>query len=102
MAKNELAKVPVPDRPNQIWAADITYIETQDGWLYLAGILDLYSYKVAVWNTSDSLAAEFVTNAWKKAWKKHRLVVCVKFSKMEALGRSLGFCLLLLLGRFFV
>lgn len=72
MAKNELAKVPAPDQPNQIWVADITYIETQEGWLYLAGILDLYSRKVAGWNTSDSLATELVTNAWKKAWKKHR------------------------------
>jgi transposase InsO family protein len=38
----------------------------------LAGILDFYSRKVAGWNTSDSLAAELVTVAWKKAWEKHR------------------------------
>lgn len=63
MAKNELAKVPAPDQLNQIWVADITYIETQEGWLYLAGILDLYSRKVAGWNTFDSLATELVTNA---------------------------------------
>ena len=49
-----------------------SYIETHDGWLYLAGILDLYSRKVAGWSTSDSLAAELVTVAWKKAWEKHR------------------------------
>ena len=72
VAKNDLAKVPAPDRPNQIWVADITSIETQEGWLYLAGILDLYSRKVAGWNTSDSLATELVTRAWKQAWKKHR------------------------------
>lgn len=72
VAKNEPAKVPAPDRPNPIWVADITYIETQEGWLYLAGILDLYSRKVAGWNTSDSLPTELVTRAWKKAWKKHR------------------------------
>ncbi len=39
--------------------------------VYLAGILDLYSRKVAWWNTSDLLATELVTNAWKKAWEKH-------------------------------
>lgn len=72
VAENELAKVPAPDRPNQIWVGDITYIETREGWLYLAGILDLYSRKVAGWNTSDSLATELVTRAWKNAWKKHR------------------------------
>ena len=72
MAKNEMTKVPAPDRPNQIWVADITYIETREVRLYLARILDLYSRKVAGWNTSDSLATELATTAWKKAWKKHR------------------------------
>jgi transposase InsO family protein len=68
VAKNELAKVSAPDRPNQIWLADITYIPTKEGWLYLAEILDLYYRKVTGWNTSNSLATEFVTRAWKKAW----------------------------------
>jgi len=72
VAENELAKVPTPDRPQQIWVGDITYIETREGWLYLAGMLDLYSRKVLGWNTSDSLATELVTTAWKRAWKKHR------------------------------
>lgn len=72
IAENELAKVPTPDRPNQIWVSDITYIRTQEGWLYLAGILDLYSRKMVSWNTSESLATELVTRAWKKACEKHR------------------------------
>jgi transposase InsO family protein len=67
VAKNELAKVPAPDGPNQIRGADITSIETRESWLYLAGMMDLYSRKVAGWNTSDSLATELVTKAWKKA-----------------------------------
>jgi len=72
VAENELAKVPAPERPNQIWVADITYIPTKEGWLYLAGILDLCSRKVAGWNTSDSLDTANVVRAWQKAWKKHR------------------------------
>jgi transposase InsO family protein len=67
VAKNELAKVPAPDGTNQIGVAGITSIETREGWLYLAGILNLYSRKVAGWNTSDSLVTELVTKAWKKA-----------------------------------
>ena len=37
MAENWLARVPAPDRPDQTWVADITYIDTGEGWLYLAG-----------------------------------------------------------------
>ena len=36
VAKNWLAKVPAPERPGQLWQSDITYIQTQEGWLYLA------------------------------------------------------------------
>ncbi len=43
IAPNRLAEAPEPTAPNQIWVADITYIETRQGWLYLAAILDLYS-----------------------------------------------------------
>jgi putative transposase len=59
-------------KPNQIWVGDITCIPTKEGWLYLAGILDMYSRKVTGWNTPDSLATDLVKCAWKKAWKKHR------------------------------
>jgi len=72
VAGNELAKVPTPDGPNQIWVADITYIETHEGWLYLAGIMDLYSRKIVGWNTSESLTTPLVTKAWEKAWENRR------------------------------
>ncbi len=38
-----------PKQPNQIWAGDITYCRTQEGWLYLAVVIDLYSRKVIGW-----------------------------------------------------
>jgi len=38
-----------PSGPNQLWASDITYIGTDDGWAYLAVVLDLYSRKVVGW-----------------------------------------------------
>ena len=41
--------------PNRLWASDITYISTQEGWLYFAVILDLFSRKVVGWAFSDRL-----------------------------------------------
>jgi transposase InsO family protein len=72
VAENWLAKVPAPDRPNQIWVADITYIPTKEGWLYLAAIMDLYSRKIVGWNICENLSTPLVTRAWDKAWKNRR------------------------------
>lgn len=43
--------------PNQKWVSDITYIETAEGWLYLASVLDLYSRKVVGWAMADHMEA---------------------------------------------
>ena len=72
IAPNWLGKMPSPDRPNQVWVGDITYIPTREGWLYLAGILDLYSRKAVGWNTGSTLETELVVGAWEKAWKSRR------------------------------
>jgi len=52
---------------NQAWAADITYIPTAEGWLYLAAVIDLCSRKIVGWSTSDSLAAELTCRALRQA-----------------------------------
>ena len=44
-----MAAAPAPTKPDQIWATDITYLETDEGWLYLAGVLDLYSRRLIGW-----------------------------------------------------
>lgn len=67
IAENWLAKVPTPARPNQVWVSDITYLPTQEGWLYLAMTLDACSRKVIGWYTSDSLETFMVTAALKLA-----------------------------------
>src|SRR5262249_8783206 len=41
--------------PNQIWLGDITYIATEEGWLYLAALLDLYSRKIVGWSTGERI-----------------------------------------------
>ena len=67
IAENWLAKVPAPARPNQVWVSDITYLPTQEGWLYLAMTLDACSRKVVGWRTDDSLETFMVTEALKLA-----------------------------------
>lgn len=49
--------------PDQAWAADITYIRTDEGWLYLAGVIDLCSRKLIGWATADHLRADLVEEA---------------------------------------
>ncbi len=52
---------------NQAWVGDITYIQTNEGWLYLAMVLDLSSRKIVGWSMSDRLKTELVMQALKSA-----------------------------------
>ena len=72
VAENWLAKVPAPGRPDQVWVADITYLDTGEGWLYLAGILDACTRRLVGWQAGDSLDAGLVTQAWQKAVRDRR------------------------------
>lgn len=69
IAPNHLKELPeAPQRPNQVWAADITYLPTQEeGWLYLAAEMDLCSKRIAGWNLDDSLATPLVVDAFERA-----------------------------------
>jgi len=53
--------------PNQKWVADITYIPTQEGWLYLAVVLDLFSRKIVGWCMSPHLTTDLVEDALRMA-----------------------------------
>jgi transposase InsO family protein len=66
-APNLLAQDFRASRPNEKWVGDITYINTAEGWLYLASILDLYSRRVVGWAMADRMDASLVENAWKMA-----------------------------------
>jgi len=59
-------------RPNQVWAADITYIPMARGFLYLVAIIDWYSRYVLSWRLSNTLDASFCVEALKEALKKGR------------------------------
>jgi len=52
---------------NQKWVTDMTYIETEEGWLYLAGVLDLHSRKVVGWSMADHMKTQLVEDALKMA-----------------------------------
>jgi putative transposase len=63
IAPNRLAQAPKATAPNQLWVADITYVQTKEGWLYLAAILDLYSRKIVGWAMSQRIDTALVLNA---------------------------------------
>jgi transposase InsO family protein len=67
VAPNLLNREFQADQPNKKWIADITYIPTGEGWLYLAGVLDLFSRKVVGWAMSNHIDANLVEKALRMA-----------------------------------
>lgn len=59
-------------RPNEVWAGDITFIATEEGWLYLATEMDLYSRKIVGWSLSDRLTTALVSGALTMAIAQRR------------------------------
>jgi transposase InsO family protein len=72
VAANLLDQNFVADQPNQVWLADITYIPTSEGWLYLAVILDLFTRKVVGWAMRDHMRAELTIAALTMAIQRQR------------------------------
>lgn len=67
IAPNLLAQAFEAEHPDQVWLADITYIPTDEGWLYLAALLDMYSRRIVGWALSDSLHRQLVIDALQMA-----------------------------------
>jgi len=67
VAPNRLNQNFKVEKPDKIWLTDITYIKTEQGWLYLAAVLDLYSRKIIGWATSESMHRQLVINALQMA-----------------------------------
>ena len=66
-APNVLARAFQAQRPNEKWVADVTYIPTRQGWLFLAVVLDLYSRKVVGWSMADRLNTDLAQQALRHA-----------------------------------
>ena len=67
VAENLLKQDFTAQMPNQVWVGDITYIGTDEGWLYLAVVMDLFSRKVVGWSLSERMTATLVCDALRMA-----------------------------------
>lgn len=67
VADNILNREFSADQPNQKWVSDITYIHTREGWLYLAGVMDLYGCRLVGWAMANHMRTELVSAALNQA-----------------------------------
>lgn len=67
VADNILNRNFTAEKPNQKWVSDITYIPTKEGWLYLAGVMDLYVRRLVGWAMASHMRTELVTAALTQA-----------------------------------
>ena len=72
-APNRLQRDFSTTRPNEKWVADITYIRTAEGWLYLAAVLDLFSRRVVGWAMADRMTRELTIAALKMALRQRQV-----------------------------
>ena len=61
-----------PDAPNVLWVADITYLRTWEGWLYLAAVQDAYSRRIVGWAMTEHMRTELVADALQMAVARRR------------------------------
>ena len=72
VAENRLARQFDPTEPNRAWSADITYIPTGEGWLYLAVVEDLFSRMIVGWSMADHMESRLVVDALDMAIARRR------------------------------
>ena len=72
VAENLLARNFTPTAPNPLWRSDITYLWTEEGWLYLAIVLDLFNREVVGWSLKPRMTADIVIDALTMAWFRKR------------------------------
>lgn len=71
VAENLLKQDFTASAPNQKWVGDITYLQTEEGWLYLAVVIDLYSRMVIGWAMGERITADLVSDALRMAlWRR--------------------------------
>jgi putative transposase len=72
ISKNLLDRNFNPEAPDRVWSSDITYIATDEGWLYLVAVIDLFSRQVVGWSMQPHMQTSLVADALRMAWfKRH-------------------------------
>ncbi len=72
VAPNHLAERPPPTLAGEVWQADITYVATQEGWLYVAGVIDACSRRIVGWAAGDAMPPALVARAFERAVQTQR------------------------------
>lgn len=72
IAPNRLKQDFTASRPNEIWAGDITYIATDEGWLYLAVFIDLYNRQIIGWSMNDQITQQLTCSALRMALRNRK------------------------------
>ncbi|EFD1614700.1 IS3-like element IS600 family transposase, partial [Escherichia coli] len=72
VAPNLLNQTFAPTAPNQVWVADLTYVATQEGWLYLAGIKDVYTCEIVGYAMGERMTKELTGKALFMALRSQR------------------------------
>jgi putative transposase len=72
VAENLLNRDFTPQAPNQVWTSDLTYIATDEGWLFLVAVIDLFSRQVVGWSMRADMQTIGTTDALRMAWFRRR------------------------------
>src|ERR1019366_8385601 len=72
VAENVLARDFAPPAPNRVWTADLTYVWTAEGGLYLAVVLDLFNREIIGWSIKPRMTADIVVDALTMAWFRRK------------------------------
>ena len=80
--------------PNKVWAGDVTYLKTGEGWMYLAIVMDLYSRRIVGWHISERMTIDLVANAltrafWMRKPGKGLILVMIQINNNQPQGSSL-------------
>ena len=79
------------DAPDRLWMADITYVPTLSGFLYLTVVLDVFSWRIVGWAMDSSLATDLVVGAFEMAIARRRPEDVIQYSDQSSQYTSLAF-----------
>ena len=61
-----------PLAPNEVWAGDVTYLKTGEGWMHLAIVMNLYSRRIVGWHIDKRMTTDLISKAMMKAYNLHQ------------------------------